>query len=177
MLISDNLIDITIGLSLKITGENMGIEIERKFLVKDRKWKAELSEHIIQGYLNSDKNRIVRVRIAGSRAWITIKGLTTGTSRLEFEYEIPLEDARVLISICEQPVLEKRRSIVIHRGIRWEVDEFLGENDGLVVAEVELREPDQNLELPDWIGKEVTDDPRYFNSNLLTNPFSQWNLD
>ena len=105
---------------------------------------------------------------------LTIKGLTTGASRAEFEYTIPLEDARALLALSDGPVVEKNRRVVEHAGMNWEIDEFLGENEGLVVAEVELTSEDQEIDLPQWVGADVTDDRRYFNSNLSTTPYKMW---
>ena len=144
----------------------MGIEIERKFLVKGAGWRGTPGTEISQGYLSRDKERTVRVRIAGDRAYLTVKGPTRGAVRPEFEYEIPLADARELLKLCAPLLIEKRRHIVEYRGSRWEVDEFSGAHAGLVLAEIELQAPDQPFARPAWLGKEVTDDPRYLNSNL-----------
>jgi adenylate cyclase len=144
----------------------MGIEIERKFLVKGEGWCNAPATDICQGYLNRDKHRTVRVRIEGDRACLTVKGISTGATRAEYEYPIPVADARELLALCEPPLVEKRRHVVEYRGSRWEVDEFLGANAGLVLAEIELSDPDQPFARPDWLGEEVTDDPRYFNSSL-----------
>ncbi|MFK8111424.1 MAG: CYTH domain-containing protein [Rubripirellula sp.] len=152
----------------------MATEIERKFLVTDAQWKTAEPVYYCQGYLNRDKHRTVRVRIAGDKGVLTIKGITTGASRPEFEYAIPLEDAQQLLPLCEQPLIEKNRRIVSHAGMNWEVDEFLGQNEGLVVAEIELTSEQQAFAKPDWVGTEVTEDPRYYNSNLATNPFQNW---
>lgn len=154
----------------------MGKEIERKFLVKRDVWKPR-DEGIWykQGYLNSQKERVVRVRIAGTKAMLTIKGLTKGVSRSEFEYPIPVEDAAALLDqICEQPVIEKHRHKETHGGHTWEIDVFHGDNDGLVVAELELESESEAFERPAWLGAEVSSDPRYFNSNLLKNPYKNW---
>lgn len=153
----------------------MPVEIERKFLTKDSSWK-EGSEGTLyrQGYLSREKGRTVRVRIAGPKAWITIKGAAEGCSRPEFEYAIPAEDAAELFRLCDGPLVEKTRHRVPFEGLVWEVDEFHGENDGLVVAEVELQSPDQHVPLPSWIGTEVTGDRRYDNSSLSVRPYSGW---
>jgi len=154
----------------------MAEEIERKFLVVGEAWRA-LGEPIPlrQGYLSHDPARTVRVRVAGERAWLTVKGPAAGATRREYEYEIPLPDAlEMLDGLCRRPVVEKRRLRIPHAGLIWEVDEFLGENAGLIVAEVELTTADQPVVLPEWIGEEVTGDPRYYNSNLLKNPYSRW---
>ncbi len=152
----------------------MGIEIERKFLVNGSDWRTRHPVIYRQGYLNRDKQRTVRVRIAGDLAFLTIKGLSVGASRAEFEYQIPTSDAAEMLSLCETPLIEKKRHIVNFDDMRWEIDEFLGENSGLVVAEVELESEQQNIRLPSWIATEVTDDPRYFNSSLSLNPYSTW---
>jgi CYTH domain-containing protein len=152
----------------------LATEIERKFLVRGEGWRQTAPLEIRQGYLNRDKQRTVRVRIAGERAYVTVKGVAKGLTRPEFEYEIPLADAEQMLSLCDGPLLEKRRYVLVHAGATWEVDEFLGENAGLVVAEVELESEDQSFERPDWLGAEVTDDRRYLNSNLCTHPYSRW---
>jgi CYTH domain-containing protein len=149
-------------------------EIERKFLVTGTAWRQPDAIRFCQGYLNRDKERTVRVRLAGEQAFLTIKGITRGMSRAEFEYAIPVADAEQLLQLCHTPLINKMRHIVLHNGTRWEVDEFLGENAGLVVAEVELEREDQPFDRPDWLGGEVTDDPRYYNSNLASNPYSKW---
>ncbi len=153
----------------------MGKEIERKYLVKGEAWK-ELGEGVLyrQGYLNSQKERVVRARTMGSKAALTIKGITVGATRLEFEYDIPMDDCNQLLDLCEQPIIEKTRYKIPYGGLIWEVDEFHGVNDKLVVAECELESEDQAIDKPEWIGDEVTGDPRYFNSNLIANPFTTW---
>ncbi len=154
----------------------MSVEIERKFLVRDDRWKA-LGQGVLlrQGYLSSHPDRIVRVRIEGDAALLTIKGRSVGATRGEWEYPIPLADARVFLdSLCERPIIEKYRSRIRFEGMVWEVDEFLGENAGLVVAEIELEREDQPFVKPEWIGEEVTQDTRYFNANLLRHPYRAW---
>jgi len=153
----------------------MGKEIERKFLVVGEDWK-KLGDGTLyrQGYLNSMKERVVRARTMGEKAALTIKGITVGASRLEFEYEIPRDDCNQLLELCEQPIIEKTRYKIPYGGLIWEVDEFHGVNDGLVVAECELESEDQAIDKPDWIGDEVSSDPRYFNSNLIAKPFTTW---
>lgn len=154
----------------------MGKEIERKFLVKGDAWR-ELAEgtRYRQGYLNSVKERVVRVRTINDKGFLTIKGITVGATRAEFEYEIPLEDTDFMLDeLCEQSLIEKNRYKIELGGFVWEVDEFFGKNDGLIVAEIELESEDQEFEKPDWIGEEVTSDPRYFNSNLTKLPFTEW---
>jgi len=152
----------------------MAIEIERKFLVTSSAWRSSAPVYFCQGYLNHDKHRTVRIRIAGDRGILTVKGLTIGASRSEFEYEIPLDDAQEMLKFCDGPLVEKNRHIVQHAERTWEVDEFLGDNKGLVVAEVELASEDQTLDVPSWVGAEITNDSRYFNSNLSINPYKQW---
>lgn len=156
----------------------MALEVERKFLVRGDGWRALGDATLMrQGYLATGPERVVRVRVSGERAWLTIKGLNFGATRREYEYEIPLADAAEMLGvegICERPILEKRRTRIPRGDVVWEVDEFLGENAGLVVAEVELRDEAQPFELPAWIGAEVTGDARYYNSNLLAHPFSHW---
>lgn len=152
----------------------MGVEIERKFLVIGDDWRAYPSVYYCQGYLCTDKDRTVRIRIAGDRGLITIKGATRGASRKEYEYEVPLNDAREMLQICVGPLIEKLRREIPAGEHTWEVDEFLGENLGLVVAEIELDSEHQSIDLPDWIGAEVTTDHRYFNSQLTSSPYSHW---
>lgn len=152
----------------------MAVEIERKFLVVGEAWRAAPAVFYSQGYLNRDKARTVRVRIAGEESFLTIKGTSVGARRAEFEYPIPLWDARELLAMCEQPLIEKNRRKILHEGFVWEVDEFLGENLGLVVAEIELPAEDTAFAQPDWVGEEVTEDVRYFNSNLSRTPFTHW---
>lgn len=154
----------------------MGVEIERKFLLQGEDWRA-LGEPVLlrQGYLSSDPARTVRVRIEGDKAALTIKGRNVGAVRGEWEYPIPLADAAELLDrLCEQPLVEKYRRRIAFAGHTWEVDEFLGANAGLVVAEIELAAEDEAFALPAWIGAEVTGDTRYFNSNLIRLPYSQW---
>jgi CYTH domain-containing protein len=152
----------------------MAREIERKFLVKEGSWRHAKGTGYRQGYLNSAKERIVRVRTIDDTGYLTIKGITVGASRMEFEYEIPLPDANELLNICEKPLIEKIRYKVEDGDVVWEVDEFAGDNQGLIVAEVELQSEDQQFSKPDWVAEEVTGDPRYFNSNLIKNPYTTW---
>src|SRR4051812_42098664 len=148
----------------------MPLEIERKFLVTHDGWRSqEPGQLYFQGYLRIGEVT-VRVRRAGSRGFLTVKGARTGPVRLEFEYEIPAEEAEELFKLCHFPLIEKVRHKVSHAGIMWHVDEFAGENAGLVLAEVELRYPEQPILLPDWIGEEVTGDERYRNSHLVDVP-------
>lgn len=153
----------------------MGVEIERKFLVVGESWRnAADPTRYRQGYLNSAKHRTVRVRIAGGAAHLTVKGPSTGATRAEFEYAIPVVEAESLLELCETPLIEKLRRRIPFQDLVWEVDEFLGPNRGLVIAEVELEHEDQSIILPDWIGREVTGDPAYFNSNLVNAPYQSW---
>jgi len=153
----------------------MGVEIERKFLVKNNRWPKTNGTTFRQGYLNTDKERTVRVRIVGQDGYLTIKGVTKGATRLEFEYEIPGAEAEQLLDqLCQKPLIEKKRYTVKQDGLLWEIDQFFGDNEGLVIAEVELTHEDQTFEKPDWLGQEVTDDARYFNANLVTHPFTKW---
>jgi adenylate cyclase len=154
----------------------MAKEIERKFLVKGEDWKVlAKGTSYRQGYLNSIKERTVRVRTIADKGFLTVKGITTGATRSEFEYEIPAADANAMLTeFCEKPLIEKNR-YKIQAGLHvWEIDEFFGENQGLIVAEVELASEDQAFEKPGWVGQEVTGDPRYFNSNLIEHPFTKW---
>jgi adenylate cyclase len=154
----------------------MGIEIERKFLVAGDGWRqpAAAQTRFSQGYLSRDPARTVRVRLAGERAFLTIKGATRGATRAEFEYEIPPADAQALLALCDGPVVDKIRHLCLHEGMTWEIDEFLGANAGLVVAEIELQSEDQAFARPAWLGEEVTGDARYVNANLAVKPFSSW---
>jgi CYTH domain-containing protein len=152
----------------------MGTEIERKFLVEGTAWRQGGGTRISQGYLNRDKERTVRVRIAGDKAFLTIKGVSRGASRAQFEYPIPLADAEQLLELSDGPVIEKTRYVIDNDGSTWEVDEFSGDNAGLVVAEIELTAEDEHFSRPPWLGKEVTEDSRYFNSSLARHPFVTW---
>lgn len=154
----------------------MGKEIERKFVVDTAAWRPQgAGTHFKQGYLNSQKERVVRVRIEGDRAKLTIKGPSVGVTRSEFEYAIPVEDAALLLdNLCEQPLIDKHRHKEQHGGKTWEIDVFHGDNEGLVVAEIELASEDEAFAAPAWAVREVSSDPRYFNSNLLKNPFKNW---
>lgn len=153
----------------------MGTEIERKFLVRGDAWRALGRAAVFrQGYLSTVKERTVRIRVVGDQGWITVKGLTVGATRAEFEYAIPVNDAQEMLELCAQPLIEKTRTVVDLGDLQWEIDEFTGPNEGLIVAEVELQRGDQEIDLPDWVGDEVTDDPRYYNANLTAHPFSTW---
>lgn len=157
----------------------MATEIERKFLVVGDEWRGGSEGTVLrQGYLSTVKERTVRVRVAGEEAYLTIKGITVGATRREFEYPIPPADASYMLEeLCERPIVEKTRFTVEHAGHRWEIDEFGGVNQGLIVAEVEMEREDEAITLPGWVGSEVTDDPRYFNANLISRPFSTWEPD
>lgn len=154
----------------------MGVEIERKFLVKSDGWRAQGEPVLLrQGYLSSHAERTVRVRIEGERAVLTIKSKNVGAARGEWEYPVPVADAAELLDrLCERPLIEKYRRRIPYAGLVWEVDEFLGENAGLVVAEIELPAEDAVFDKPDWAGEEVTHDLRYFNSSLVKQPYSAW---
>ncbi len=154
----------------------MGKEIERKFLVKDDTFKTlAQGTSYRQGYLNSQKERVVRVRTIADKGFLTVKGITTGATRVEYEYEIPVKDAEAMLDeLCEKPLIEKNRYKIKQGNFIWEVDEFFGENQGLICAEVELESEAQSYDKPEWIGAEVTGDPKYFNSNLIQNPYKNW---
>jgi CYTH domain-containing protein len=151
-------------------------EIERKYLVVDESWRSRVAGTVLrQGYLSTVKERTVRIRVVGDRGYLTVKGLTVGAIRAEFEYEIPITDAEQMLNeLCERPLIEKTRYVIEANGLIWEIDRFAGVNDGLVVAEVELEDEAQQIVPPEWIGAEVTHDARYFNSNLIAHPFSEW---
>ncbi|QSJ19954.1 CYTH domain-containing protein [Nostoc sp. UHCC 0702] len=154
----------------------MAKEIERKFLVKGDSWR-KLAEGTVycQGYIATGEKATVRVRIAGNQGYLTIKGPSVKYSRAEFEYTIPIEDAQEMLdTLCDRPLIEKIRYKLEWNNLIWEIDEFDGVNKGLILAEVELTDEKQHIELPDWIDKEVSEDPKYFNSNLVKHPFSQW---
>ena len=157
----------------------MGLEIERKFLVQGDGWKSLGTPLLFhQGYLNRNPERSVRVRIEGDMAKLNIKAQRGTLRRIEYEYAIPVKDATFLLEhICEQPTLSKHRTKIIIGDCCWEVDEFHGTNKGLVIAEVELETEEQSFEKPDWIGEDVSDDPRYLNINLIQNPFQNWKQD
>lgn len=155
----------------------MGTEIERKFLVADPSWRARAasSSRIRQGYLCVDPERTVRVRIAGDRAWLTIKGASRGAVRSEYEYPLPLADAQAMLDrLCRPGQVDKTRHLVPHGAMTFEVDEFHGDNAGPVLAEIELDAADTHVDLPTWIAREVTGDPRYFNAQLVQHPFRTW---
>lgn len=152
----------------------MAVEIERKFLVcGDYKSSARESSHIVQGYLNMDKDRTVRVRVRDDKGYMTVKGPTNGVSRYEWEKEIPRDEAAGLLALCPA-VIDKTRHLVDYGGHTFEVDEFHGDNAGLTVAEIELSSEDELFEKPSWLGEEVSHDRRYYNSQLLIHPFKEW---
>jgi len=158
-------------------GAIMAREIERKYLVENDAWRREAPPGvpIVQGYLSADPDRSVRIRIAGDDAFVTIKGKAQGSARDEYEYPIPKDDAaEILENLCLKPPIEKTRYIVRRGDLKWEIDEFAGENRGLVMAEVETAKPSAEIEKPAWLGKDVTADPRYANVRLARHPFSQW---
>ncbi|MBE0437722.1 MAG: CYTH domain-containing protein [Methylomicrobium sp.] len=155
----------------------MAIEIEHKFLLLNDDWRKLVtkSTKYKQGYLASEKNASIRVRISDDEAWLNIKSATIGNFRHEYEYEIPYHDAEEIINnLCRKPLIEKTRHLIPIGPHIWEIDEFEGENQGLIVAEIELQETDQAFAKPEWIGQEVTHDLRYYNNNLSLKPFSKW---
>ena len=155
-------------------------EIERKFLPANDSWRGLTLDPaggvtLCQGYLSTDPCCAVRVRIAGNRAWLGIKGEKQGATRLEFEYPVPIEEARLILErLAKRPLIEKTRYAIPFAGLIWEVDEFHGDNQGLIIAEVELEEEAQTFARPDWVGREVTGDPRYYNANQIESPFKIW---
>ena len=153
-----------------------GKEIERKFLVSGDVWrKGAQGTFYRQGYLAASDDRVVRVRVAGEKACLTIKGRKTGLSCPEYEYPIPVAEAKDLLErICLRPFIEKIRYVLDFKGMIWEIDEFTGENEGLVVAEVELAQEHQMIELPAWVGREISFDPKYWNMNLMKYPYCRW---
>ena len=159
----------------------MPIEIERKFLVKSDAFKslAYSSKQIVQGFLNKDPERTVRIRINEDKAFLTVKGLSSddGLSRFEWEKEIPVNEAKDLLTLCDHNLIEKRRYLVKHDNHIIEVDEFYGRWKGLVIAEVELQSENEAIELPDWLGREVTEEVRYYNISLSQRPFKLWSED
>ena len=155
----------------------MALEIEHKFLLRDERWRdqVERSLRMRQGYLVSDATRSVRVRVAGDQGYLNIKSGTLGIARREYEYRIPLDEAEELLdTLCEKPLLEKTRHFIHYGDHLWEVDEFGGDNAGLIVAEVELGAVDEAFARPDWIGEEVSHDLRYYNSQLVRHPYKDW---
>ncbi|MGF1479768.1 MAG: CYTH domain-containing protein [Cyanophyceae cyanobacterium] len=152
----------------------MATEIERKFLVKGDGWRSlAVGVPYRQGYLSTHRGKTVRVRVVGDRGILTIKGPTVGSTRSEFEYEIPIADALELLEMCDRPLIEKTRYKIPFGKLIWEIDEFAGENQGLILAEVELTHEEQVIDLPEWIAREVSD-PKYFNANLVKHPYREW---
>jgi adenylate cyclase len=157
----------------------MGKEIERKFLINYEKWlKAEKPSGQLyrQGYLLTDPQKTIRVRLTETSGFLTIKGLSVGATRLEYEYEIPFSEAAELLDNFSISELSKRRYKINFRDKIWEIDEFLGDNNGLIIAEIELKSEEERFELPEWIGKEVTGEEKYYNSNLTISPYKNWQL-
>lgn len=155
----------------------MPAEIERKFLVNNENWRKKVcrQKKIVQGYLANTERGSIRVRVSGENAYLNIKSMTLGIQRTEFEYPIPLDDAYYMLeNLCQQPVIEKTRYIVEQDQHLWEIDVFDGENSGLIVAEIELSSTEEDFHKPDWVGTEVSHDPRYYNVRLVYEPFSQW---
>jgi CYTH domain-containing protein len=153
----------------------MATEIERKFLVTGNNWSKEDFSDFQQGYLSLDKERTVRIRIADDCAYITIKGINRSATRSEYEYRIPVPDANTILDdLCLHPLIVKRRYRAGYAGNIWEIDVFGGENAGLIVAEIELQHEHQSFEKPDWVGREVTTDKRYYNASLVTKPYNTW---
>lgn len=155
----------------------MPIEIEHKFLLANESWREEVSHtsEYQQGYLSSNPASSIRIRVSGTQAWINLKSATIGTYRQEYEYTIPVDDAKEIIeNLCQKPLITKTRHFIIHQDHTWEIDEFHGENQGLCVAEIELTQVNDVFEKPAWLGKEVTDDLRYYNNNLAKHPYSKW---
>lgn len=154
----------------------MAKEIERKYLVKGTAWRTLAKETVYrQGYLSTVQERTVRVRTIEDKGYLTIKGISVGATRTEYEYQIPVEDANAMLDeLCEHPIIEKKRYVLEYEGLIWEIDEFAGVNRGLIIAEVELSDENQKVVLPNWVGEEVTGDPKYFNSNLTKHPYTEW---
>lgn len=156
----------------------MGIEIEKKFLVKALPADLAPGVDICQGYLLNSPEKVVRVRIKGTKGYLTIKGRTVALIRPEYEYKIPVTDAKQMLDrFCDGKVIEKCRHTCLHQGMTWVIDRFSGVNQGLVVAEIELASPDQAFSIPSWAGPEVTDDSRYLNANLIHHPYTLWQAD
>ncbi|MGZ8094713.1 MAG: CYTH domain-containing protein [Methylosarcina sp.] len=155
----------------------MAIEIEHKFLLATNEWRNHIQRSVKykQGYLSSLATSSIRIRVSDNHAWLNIKSATIGTQRHEYEYEIPLTDANELLNtLCKKPLIEKTRHFVANNNKIWEIDEFEGENSGLIVAEIELAEPEESFIKPTWLGAEVTGDLRYYNNNLAVLPYSKW---
>ena len=155
----------------------MATEIEHKFLIVNDDWRKDADEgtYMVQGYMGSNEQSSIRIRINGDSANLNIKSKTIGIQRSEYDYPIPVDEAKEMLeSLCDRPFIEKTRFHVMHDGHEWEIDVFAGDNEGLIVAELELSSIDENFSLPDWVGKDVSDDPRYYNICLVTNPYKDW---
>lgn len=155
----------------------MALEIEHKFLLANDEWRNHVQHSVRyrQGYLSSLPTSSIRIRVSDNHAWLNIKSATIGTQRHEYEYEIPLPDGDELLNtLCKKPLIEKTRHFVEDNNKIWEIDEFEGENEGLIIAEIELRETGESFTKPAWLGVEVTDDLRYYNNNLALHPYSEW---
>lgn len=155
----------------------MAVEIERKFLVRNNHWRSQVrgERRLVQGYLANTDRGSIRIRLSGDKASINIKSMTLGVTRSEFDYPIPADEAELMLqTLCMKPLIEKTRFHVVHEGHTWEIDEFHGDNAGLVVAEIELQDKSEAFSRPDWLGEEVSDDPRYYNVCLVERPFRTW---
>ena len=155
----------------------MGKEIERKFLINPTKWAGlakPSGKRLRQGYISTEPHKTIRIRVTADQGWLTIKGISTGATRLEYEYEIPLIEAIELLDNFAENELEKTRYEITYIGKLWEIDVFSGKNEGLIVAEIELESEDEQFELPEWIAEEVTHKKKYYNSNLISYPFKNW---
>src|ERR1700676_1033850 len=155
----------------------MGVEIERKFRLLNDSWREQVLHRTLlrQGYIANTRRASVRVRLAGEAGWLSVKSMTRGPARAEYEAAIPAVEANEMLDqLCEGPLIEKWRHIVIHQGSEWEIDEFLGDNAGLVIAELELESEDARFAKPPWLGLEVTHDERYFNFRLSEKPYRHW---
>jgi adenylate cyclase len=155
----------------------MATEIEHKFLITNDKWRDNADEgtYLVQGYMGSNEKSSIRIRINGDSANLNIKSKTIGIQRSEYDYPIPVGEAKeILESLCEKPFIEKTRFQVMHDGHEWEIDVFAGDNEGLIVAEIELNSTDEEFSRPDWVGEDVSDDPRYYNICLVTHPYKDW---
>jgi adenylate cyclase len=155
----------------------MAVEIERKFLLSSAAWRDRVERRTLmrQGYLSSGSRCSIRARIAGEQAWLNLKSKRSGMTRLEYEYAVPVADAdEILRNLCDGPLIEKYRHEVASGAHVWEIDEFLGDNAGLIVAEIELGSEAESFERPSWLGAEVTEDPRYYNFNLAKHPYTRW---
>jgi adenylate cyclase len=155
----------------------MAIEIERKFLLANDNWRKDADEgiNVIQAYMGSNEKSSIRIRIHDDSANLNIKSKTLGIQRSEYEYPIPLDDAKIILeSLCDKPYIEKTRFHVVHDEHKWEIDVFSGDNEGLIVAELELNSVDEHFTLPDWLGEEVSNEPRYYNICLVSHPYKNW---